>query len=157
MLADYQTFYRGIFKKEHLLDILQNFICFDKKQGNVKKIMAAYHQYFAVNKAVERARKAIEGDGKIGVFWHTQGSGKSLSMVFFAHQLIQKIPEVTIVVVTDRKDLDDQLFGQFARCKDFLRQQPQNAESREDLANKLRDRKSGGIFFTTSSYEPRSS
>ena len=149
MLADYQTFYRGIFKKEHLLDILQNFICFDKKQGNVKKIMAAYHQYFAVNKAVERARKAIEGDGKIGVFWHTQGSGKSLSMVFFAHQLIQKIPEVTIVVVTDRKDLDDQLFGQFARCKDFLRQQPQNAESREDLANKLRDRKSGGIFFTT--------
>lgn len=111
--------------------------------------MAAYHQYFAVNKAVERARKAIEGDGKIGVFWHTQGSGKSLSMVFFAHQLIQKIPEVTIVVVTDRKDLDDQLFGQFARCKDFLRQQPQNAESREDLANKLRDRKSGGIFFTT--------
>ena len=149
MLADYQTFYRGIFKKEHLLDILQNFICFDKKQGNVKKIMAAYHQYFAVNKAVERARKAIEGDGKIGVFWHTQGSGKSLSMVFFAHQLIQNIPEVTIVVVTDRKDLDDQLFGQFARCKDFLRQQPQNAESREDLANKLRDRKSGGIFFTT--------
>ena len=149
MLADYQTFYRGIFKKEHLLDILQNFICFDKKQGNVKKIMAAYHQYFAVNKAVERAKKAIEGDGKIGVFWHTQGSGKSLSMVFFAHQLIQKIPEVTIVVVTDRKDLDDQLFGQFARCKDFLRQQPQNAESREDLANKLRDRKSGGIFFTT--------
>ena len=149
MLADYQTFYRGIFKKEHMLDILQNFICFDKKQGNVKKIMAAYHQYFAVNKAVERARKAIEGDGKIGVFWHTQGSGKSLSMVFFAHQLIQNIPEVTIVVVTDRKDLDDQLFGQFARCKDFLRQQPQNAESREDLANKLRDRKSGGIFFTT--------
>ena len=149
MLADYQTFYRGVFKKEHLLDILQNFICFDKKQGDVKKIMAAYHQYFAVNKAVERARKAIEGDGKIGVFWHTQGSGKSLSMVFFAHQLIQKIPEVTIVVVTDRKDLDDQLFGQFARCKDFLRQQPQNAESREDLANKLRNRKSGGIFFTT--------
>ena len=149
MLADYQTFYRDIFKKEHLLDILQNFICFDKKQGNVKKIMAAYHQYFAVNKAVERAKKAIEGDGKIGVFWHTQGSGKSLSMVFFAHQLIQNIPEVTIVVVTDRKDLDDQLFGQFARCKDFLRQQPQNAESREDLANKLRDRKSGGIFFTT--------
>lgn len=149
MFADYQTFYRGIFKKEHLLDILQNFICFDKKQGSVQKIMAAYHQYFAVNKAVERAKKAIEGDGKIGVFWHTQGSGKSLSMVFFAHQLIQKIPEVTIVVVTDRKDLDDQLFGQFARCKDFLRQQPQNAESREDLANKLRNRKSGGIFFTT--------
>ncbi|MGM9697825.1 MAG: type I restriction endonuclease subunit R [Prevotella sp.] len=149
MIADYETFYRGIFKKEHLLDILHNFICFDKNQGSVNKIMAAYHQYFAVNKAVARAQRAMEGDGKIGVFWHTQGSGKSLSMVFFAHQLIQKIPEVTIVVVTDRKDLDNQLFGQFARCKDFLRQQPQNAESREDLANKLRDRKSGGIFFTT--------
>lgn len=149
MIADYETFYRGIFKKEHLLNILQNFICFDKNQGSVNKIMAAYHQYFAVNKAVARALRAMEGDGKIGVFWHTQGSGKSLSMVFFAHQLIQKIPEVTIVVVTDRKDLDNQLFGQFARCKDFLRQQPQNAESREDLANKLRDRKSGGIFFTT--------
>lgn len=96
-----------------------------------------------------RTKAAVGGDGKIGVFWHTQGSGKSLSMVFYAHQLVLRMPEVTIVVVTDRTDLDDQLFGQFSRCKDFLRQEPQNAQSREDLGNLLRDRKSGGIIFTT--------
>ena len=149
MLADYGVFFRGIFTKEHFMDILQNFICFDHDQGKTRKIMTAYHQYFAVNKAVDRTRKAMESDGKIGVFWHTQGSGKSLSMVFFAHQLIQKFPEVTIVVVTDRKDLDNQLYDQFTRCTDFLRQKPYQAESREELASKLRGRKSGGIFFTT--------
>ena len=149
MLADYGVFFRGIFTKEHFIDILQNFICFDHDQGKTRKIMTAYHQYFAVNKAVDRTRKAMGSDGKIGVFWHTQGSGKSLSMVFFAHQLIQKFPEVTIVVVTDRKDLDNQLYDQFTRCTDFLRQKPYQAESREELATKLRGRKSGGIFFTT--------
>ena len=149
MLADYGVFFRGIFTKEHFMDILQNFICFDHDQGKTRKIMTAYHQYFAVNKAVDRTRKAMESDGKIGVFWHTQGSGKSLSMVFFAHQLMQKFPEVTIVVVTDRKDLDSQLYDQFTRCTDFLRQKPYQAESREELASKLRGRKSGGIFFTT--------
>ena len=149
MLADYGVFFRGIFTKEHFMDILQNFICFDHDQGKTRKIMTAYHQYFAVNKAVDRTRKAMESDGQIGVFWHTQGSGKSLSMVFFAHQLIQKFPEVTIVVVTDRKDLDNQLYDQFTRCTDFLRQKPYQAESREELASKLRGRKSGGIFFTT--------
>ena len=149
MLADYGVFFRGIFTKEHFMDILQNFICFDHDQGKTRKIMTAYHQYFAVNKAVDRTRKAMESDGKIGVFWHTQGSGKSLSMVFYAHQLIQKFPEVTIVVVTDRKDLDNQLYDQFTRCTDFLRQKPYQAESREELASKLRGRKSGGIFFTT--------
>ena len=149
MLADYGVFFRGIFTKEHFMDILQNFICFDHDQGKTRKIMTAYHQYFAVNKAVDRTRKAMGSDGKIGVFWHTQGSGKSLSMVFFAHQLIQKFPEVTIVVVTDRKDLDNQLYDQFTRCTDFLRQKPYQAESREELASKLRGRKSGGIFFTT--------
>ena len=113
------------------------------------KILTAYHQYYAVGKALQRTRTAVEGNGKIGVFWHTQGSGKSLSMVFYAHQLVQHLPEVTIVVVTDRKDLDNQLFGQFCRCQDFLRQEPQNAQSREDLGNLLRNRKSGGIIFTT--------
>ena len=103
----------------------------------------------SVGKALQRTRTAVEGNGKIGVFWHTQGSGKSLSMVFYAHQLVQRLPEVTIVVVTDRKDLDNQLFGQFCRCQDFLRQEPQNAQSREDLGNLLRNRKSGGIIFTT--------
>lgn len=149
LVADYRTFFLGMFQQQRLLDILQNFICFDKNQGKYAKILTAYHQYYAVGKALQRTRTAVEGNGKIGVFWHTQGSGKSLSMVFYAHQLVQQLPEVTIVVVTDRKDLDNQLFGQFCRCQDFLRQEPQNAQSREDLGNLLRNRKSGGIIFTT--------
>ena len=149
LFADYRTFFLGMFQQQRLLDILQNFICFDKNQGKYAKILTAYHQYYAVSKALQRTRTAVEGNGKIGVFWHTQGSGKSLSMVFYAHQLVQRLPEVTIVVVTDRKDLDNQLFGQFCRCQDFLRQEPQNAQSREDLGNLLRNRKSGGIIFTT--------
>ena len=149
LVADYRTFFLGIFQKERLLDILRNFICFDKNESGAAKILTAYHQYFAVGKAMKRTKTAVEGNGKIGVFWHTQGSGKSLSMVFYAHQLVQQLPEVTIVVVTDRKDLDNQLYGQFSRCKDFLRQNPVNAQSREELATLLRNRKSGGIIFTT--------
>ncbi len=149
LVADYHTFFCGMFQKERLLDILHNYVCFDKKEGKTAKILAAYHQYFAVGKAMERTKTAVDGNGKIGVFWHTQGSGKSLSMVFYSHQLIQKMPEVTIVVVTDRKDLDDQLYGQFSRCKDFLRQTPVKAESRENLGDLLRGRKSGGVIFTT--------
>ena len=102
-----------------------------------------------MGKALERTKEAVEGNGKIGVFWHTQGSGKSLSMVFYAHQLVQQLPEVTIVVVTDRKDLDNQLFGQFCRCKDFLRQEPVNAQSRNDLGRLLQGRQNGGVIFTT--------
>lgn len=147
--ADFDTFFQGIFQRDRLIDLIHNFICFDKWEGKTGKILAAYHQYFAVNKAISRTYDAVSGNGKIGVFWHTQGSGKSLSMVFFAHLLIQKFPETTIVVVTDRKDLDGQLFGQFSRCKDFLRQTPDNAKSREDLINLLKNRKSGGIIFTT--------
>lgn len=149
LVADYRTFFLGMFQQERLLDILQNFICFDKNQGKYAKILTAYHQYFAVGKAMVRTKAAVGGDGKIGVFWHTQGSGKSLSMVFYAHQLVQRLPEVTIVVVTDRKDLDSQLYGQFSRCTDFLRQEPHNAQSRDELCSMLRDRKSGGIIFTT--------
>ena len=149
LVADYRTFFIGMFQQQRLLDILKNYICFEHKEGKISKILAAYHQYFAVGKVMVRTKAAVSGDGKIGVFWHTQGSGKSLSMVFYAHQLVLRMPEVTIVVVTDRTDLDDQLFGQFSRCKDFLRQEPQNAQSREDLGNLLRNRKSGGIIFTT--------
>ena len=149
LIADYRTFFLGMFQKQRLLDILQNYICFDKNQGRYAKILTAYHQYYAVGKALERTKEAVEGNGKIGVFWHTQGSGKSLSMVFYAHQLVQRLPEVTIVVVTDRKDLDNQLFGQFCRCKDFLRQEPVNAQSRNDLGSLLQGRQSGGIIFTT--------
>lgn len=149
LIADYRTFFLGMFQQRRLLDILQNYICFDKNQGRYAKILTAYHQYYAVGKALERTKEAMEGNGKIGVFWHTQGSGKSLSMVFYAHQLVQRLPEVTIVVVTDRKDLDNQLFGQFCRCKDFLRQEPVNAQSRNDLGRLLQGRQSGGIIFTT--------
>lgn len=149
LIADYRTFFLGMFQQRRLLDILQNYICFDKNQGRYAKILTAYHQYYAMGKALERTKEAVEGNGKIGVFWHTQGSGKSLSMVFYAHQLVQRLPEVTIVVVTDRKDLDNQLFGQFCRCKDFLRQEPVNAQSRNDLGRLLQGRQSGGIIFTT--------
>lgn len=149
LIADYRTFFLGMFQQRRLLDILQNYICFDKNQGRYAKILTAYHQYYAVGKPLERTKEAVEGNGKIGVFWHTQGSGKSLSMVFYAHQLVQRLPEVTIVVVTDRKDLDNQLFGQFCRCKDFLRQEPVNAQSRNDLGRLLQGRQSGGIIFTT--------
>ena len=149
LVADYATFFRGMFEKQRLVDIIHNFILFDNNQGAVGKILTAYHQYFAVNKALTRAKEAVAGNGKIGVFWHTQGSGKSLSMVFLAHLLIQQIPEVTLVVVTDRNDLDNQLFAQFSRCQNFLRQTPVRAESREKLGELLRDRKSGGVIFTT--------
>ncbi len=161
-IADYETFFHGIFEKKRLIDILQNFECFDHKDGRLAKIMAAYHQYFAVNKAMAHTATAIGGDGKIGVFWHTQGSGKSLSMVFYVHRLIQEYPQCTIVVVTDRNDLDQQLYEQFVGCQRFLRQEPQRVGfdlnekgkltktgGREDLVRKLKDLQTGGIIFTT--------
>ena len=148
-IAEFDTFFTGIFPKTRLLDILKNFICFSDEGIKVNKIMAAYHQYFAVNKAIKSTEKAIQTDGKGGVFWHTQGSGKSLSMVFYAHLLQEHLDSPTIVVVTDRNDLDDQLFSQFAKCSDFLRQKPIQATSRENLINLLENRKANGIFFTT--------
>ena len=108
--AQFDTFIEGMFDKARLLDILKNFICFS---GDAK-ILGAYHQYFAVRKAISSTVKAAETDGRGGVFWHTQGSGKSLSMVFYAHLLQEALSSPTIVVLTDRNDLDDQLFGQFA-------------------------------------------
>ncbi len=147
--ADFTTFFEGIFQKERLLDIIKNFICFNNDGVNSFKILAGYHQYFGVRTAVERTKIAVNGDGKIGVFWHTQGSGKSLSMVFYAHLLQQAIDSPTIVVITDRNDLDNQLYSQFANCKDFLRQEPVQAQSREHLKKLLEGRKANGIIFTT--------
>lgn len=147
--AQFDTFFKGIFQKERLLDILKNFICFSKEQKGTKKILAGYHQYFAVKKAIESTKKATETDGKGGVFWHTQGSGKSLSMVFYAQLLQKTLNSPTIVVLTDRNDLDDQLFGQFSKCKDFLRQTPVQATSRAHLKSLLDGIKANGIFFTT--------
>ena len=147
--AQFDTFFEGMFTKERLLDIIKNYICFSNEGIKSFKILAGYHQYFAVGKAVESTRKATLTDGKGGVFWHTQGSGKSLSMVFYAHLLQEKLESPTIVVLTDRNDLDDQLYGQFAKCKDFLRQEPVQAESREHLKTLLANRQANGIIFTT--------
>ena len=159
--AQFDTFFEGMFQKKRLLDIIKNFICFSNEGINAFKILAGYHQYFAVRKAIESTKHATITDGKGGVFWHTQGSGKSLSMVFYAHLLQEALDSPTIVVLTDRNDLDDQLYGQFAKCKDFLRQEPMHAESREHLKTLLAGRQANGIIFTTmqkfeESYEPLS-
>lgn len=105
--AKFDTFFEGMFQKERLLDIIKNFICFSNEGINSFKILAGYHQYFAVRKAIVSTQKATVTDGKGGVFWHTQGSGKSLSMVFYAHLLQEVLDSPTIVVLTDRNDLDD--------------------------------------------------
>ena len=147
--AQFDIFFEGIFQKERLLDIIKNFICFSNEGINNYKILAGYHQYFAVKKAIESTKHATVTDGKGGVFWHTQGSGKSLSMVFYAHLLQEALDSPTIVVLTDRNDLDDQLYSQFVKCKDFLRQEPLQAESRENLKTLLAGRQANGIIFTT--------
>lgn len=147
--AQFETFYEGMFAKERFLDILQNFICFSGDKHNQVKILAGYHQYFAVRKAIEKAKIATQTDGKGGVFWHTQGSGKSLSMVFYAHLLQKVLDSPTIVVMTDRIDLDDQLYMQFSKCASFLRQNPVQAESKAHLKSLLNGREANGIIFTT--------
>lgn len=159
--AQFDTFFEGMFAKTRLLDIIKNFICFSNEGAKSFKILAGYHQYFAVRKAIESTKHASVTDGKGGVFWHTQGSGKSLSMVFYAHLLQEALDSPTIVVLTDRNDLDNQLYGQFAKCKDFLRQEPMHAESREHLKSLLAGRQANGIIFTTmqkfeESHEPLS-
>lgn len=169
--AQFDTFFEGMFQKERLLDIIKNFICFSNEGINTFKILAGYHQYFAVRKAIESTKHATVTDGKGGVFWHTQGSGKSLSMVFYAHLLQQALDSPTIVVITDRNDLDDQLYDQFAKCKDFLRQEPVHATCRKlteasgkndvGLKDWLDGRQANGIIFTTmqkfeESHEPLS-
>ena len=152
--AQFDTFFEGIFQRERLLDIIRNFICFSNEGQKSFKILAGYHQYFAVRRAITSTVRAAgsdgkNGDGKGGVFWHTQGSGKSLSMVFYAHLLQTVLESPTIVVLTDRNDLDDQLYGQFARCKAFLRQDPVHATSRAHLRELLAGRQVNGIIFTT--------
>ncbi len=157
--AQFDTFFEGMFTRDRLLDIIKNFICFSNEGLRKFKILAGYHQYFAVRKAVESTKHATVTDGKGGVFWHTQGSGKSLSMVFYTHLLQEALDSPTIVVITDRNDLDDQLYGQFAKCKDFLRQEPVHATCRKltetsgkndiGLKDWLDGRQANGIIFTT--------
>lgn len=145
-VAQIGTLLKGMLNWERLLDIVRNFCFF---AGGKAKIIAGYHQYFGMNKAVESVLHAIDGDKRGGVVWHTQGSGKSYSMVFLAASLIRRLPNPTIVIVTDRNDLDEQIHGTFSGAADFLRQASIRAESREHLIDLLDNRSVGGIFFTT--------
>ena len=161
-LASLDVLIHGMLNPETLLDLIRYFVLFqDDGKGHISKILAAYHQYYAVNKAVDRALLASsgQGDGKGGVIWHTQGSGKSLTMVFFSGKLIQMLNNPTLVVVTDRNDLDNQLYSTFVKSKGrsgkgLLRQTPKQAETRKELRSLL-SVESGGIVFTTmQKFEP---
>ncbi|MHC6180935.1 type I restriction endonuclease subunit R [Clostridium sp. JNZ X4-2] len=182
-VPQYEVLFRGMFEKERFVDIIKNFILFQESKEEEKdsygnkigdkktiiKILAGYHQYFAVKKALEKTKIAISahGDRKIGVVWHTTGSGKSFTMVFYAALLAEKFNNPTIVVITDRNDLDDQLYRTFSKSEDLLRQTPKQADVRKltdeqknqqvkenvreinGLYDLLNDRESGGIIFTT--------
>ena len=175
LLSELQVLIQGVFEKHRFLDLVRHFIVFeDGGGGALSKKMAGYHQFHAVHCAVEETLRATQhavarevaerrpryesgkrpggspGDRRVGVVWHTQGSGKSLTMAFYAGRLILHpgMMNPTLVVLTDRNDLDDQLFGTFARCQDLLRQAPVQAESRADLREKLRV-SGGGVVFTT--------
>src|SRR5216683_928656 len=169
-MPEIQVMIDGVLEKRRLLDLIRNFIVFeDEGGGKLAKKMAGYHQFHAVRLAVEETLRAApglrdpavgryetrkpggeRGDRRVGVVWHTQGSGKSLTMAFYAGRVIREpaMANPTIVVLTDRNDLDDQLFGTFSRCQDLLRQPPAQAESRADLRAKLAV-KTGGVVFTT--------
>lgn len=145
-MPTHKTLFYGMLRKDRLLDIINNFVLWSEDS----KILSAYHQYLGVKKAITSTEKAIDNrTGKAGILWHTQGSGKSFSMVFYAGNMIKGLKNPSIVVVTDRNDLDNQLFSTFAKCSEYLKQSPVQIESREDLQEKLENRVSGGIFFTT--------
>ena len=147
-----ETVIKGVFEKNRFLTLVRDFTAFEDTGAGLVKIVAGYHQFHAVRHAVERTIAAAgpEGDRRIGVIWHTQGSGKSLLMTFYAGQVVAHpaMENPTVVVITDRNDLDDQLFGTFSMCRDLLRQTPRQAECREDL-QKVLTRPSGGVVFTT--------
>ena len=145
-MPTHKTLFNGMLRKDRLLDIISNFILWSEDS----KILSAYHQYFGVKKAIASTENAIDNKtGKAGLLWHTQGSGKSFSMVFYTGNMIKVLNNPSIVVVTDRNDLDNQLFTTFAKCSEYLKQEPVQIENRQDLNEKLEGRKSGGIFFTT--------
>ena len=146
-LTEIDVLLKGMCEKTRLLDIIRNFIVFEKDK-KIEKKLAAYHQYWATNKAIESTIKARKGNKKAGVVWHTQGSGKSLTMIFYAGKLVRELDNPTLVLLTDRNDLDDQLFGTFGKNQDILRQKPVQAESRKELQNLLKV-SSGGVVFTT--------
>ncbi len=148
------TLIEGLFNKEHIIDVIKNGIFFlNKGKQKPVKIMCQYHQYFGVIKSLKSVKNALKpnGYGKAGIVWHTQGSGKSFSMVMLAHRLItaKSLNSPTIVILTDRVDLDDQLYSTFAQSEEFLRTQPIRVESRKDLLKKLGTIKQGGVILTT--------
>jgi len=171
LVSQLETLINGMLNKETLLDLIRHFVVFEKSKtlsssplggrgaivsiSTVKKL-AAYHQYYAVNKAVVSAIRAssFNGDRKGGVIWHTQGSGKSLSMVFFTGKIVLALNNPTILVITDRNDLDDQLFDTFAASTQLLRQEPKQVENREDLKEKLKVASGGVIFSTIQKFQP---
>ena len=174
-----ETLVRGVFEKRCFLDLIRNFIVFedDPDTGAVHKLMAGYHQFHAVKAAVDETIRATgkdrtgeaagtywagkmqggaEGDRRVGVIWHTQGSGKSLSMLFYAGCIIEEpaMENPTLVFLTDRNDPDDQLFGQFQRCHEILRQTPRQADSVEHLRKLLNVASGGGVFTTIQKFMP---
>ena len=152
-LPQLEVLIKGVFDKHHLIDIIHNYILYQVNGEDVFKIFTAYHQYHAVHIAVEATARAVsdQGDRRIGVVWHTQGSGKSLTMVFYAARLMQdpRLKNPTILVITDRNDLDDQLFTTFSSCRELLRCSPVQTESRAKLREQLNQKDSGGIIFST--------
>ena len=152
-MRELETLIKGVFNKEFLLDYLRNYILFEEDKDGIVKKIAGYHQFHAVRLAMTRtlAAAALDGDRKAGVVWHTQGSGKSISMACYAGKVMTdpQMKNPTIVVVTDRNDLDGQLFGTFSMAKDVLRETPVQADNRKDLRELLGNRPSGGIIFTT--------
>ncbi|HEC37767.1 hypothetical protein LCGC14_0459840 [marine sediment metagenome] len=145
-----ETVIRGILDPIRLLDYIRYFITFEDDGSEIIKKSAAYHQYHAVNKAIDETLRATreEGDKKIGVVWHTQGSGKSLTMLFYTGKLIQSLKNPTILLITDRNDLDNQLFNTFSLSKDLLRQIPRQADSRDQI-KELLTTSGGGVIFST--------
>jgi len=147
-MSQVEVLLRGMCRKETLLDLARHFIAFEQDRSSLLKKLAAYHQFNAVNKAVQTTVKATRSDRRAGVVWHTQGSGKSLTMVFYAGKMVLELDNPTLIVLTDRNDLDDQLFDTFSKCGDLLRQRPVQADSREKIKELLKVA-SGGIVFTT--------
>ncbi len=147
-MSELELLIKGMLNKITLLDLIQHFIVFETEREKKIKILAAYHQYDAVNDAIASTIKAINTDKRAGIVWHTQGSGKSLTMVFYAGKLILQLDNPTIIVLTDRNDLDDQLFTQFSKCHELLRQKPIQADKRDKL-KELLNVASGGVVFTT--------
>ena len=144
-MPTHETLFNGMLRKDRLIELIGNYILY----SGDSKIISQYHQYFGVKKAIESTLTKGKTTGKAGIIWHTQGSGKSFSMVFYSGNMIKKLNNPTIVVVTDRNDLDNQLYETFIKCDNYLKQKAKRAESRTDLENLLRDRVYGGIFFTT--------